>query len=75
MTSKQEKLKFAGNYSDDEWRILASNPRFLNALDESTLEAKSEASIILKHSRDHAVRPGRLFPMIRIKPVAKSESN
>lgn len=69
MTSKEERLKFAGQFSDDEWKILASNPRFLNALDESTSEAMDEATEILHPSRPGLRKPGRLFPEIRVRRI------
>ncbi len=73
MTSREEKLSFVRNYSSGEWRILASNPRFLNSLNESTTEAGREASILLKRSSNRDTHSRGMFSSVRIEKANKTK--
>lgn len=72
MTSREEKISFANRFSDEEWSVLAANPRFINALNESTDEADHEARRIL----DMQNRPGvpltqGVFPSINVRKITR----
>lgn len=72
MTSREEKISFANRFSDEEWSVLAANPRFINALNESTEEADHEARRILEMQN----RPGMpttegIFPSINIRRATR----
>ena len=72
MTSREEKISFANRFSDEEWSVLAANPRFINALNESTEEADHEAKRILEMQN----RPGMpmaqgVFPAMNIRKVTR----
>lgn len=70
MTTREEKNQFAHRYSDAEWMILAANPRFINALNESMDEADQEARRILADSsRPAASGKAKLFPDLQIRPI------
>lgn len=75
MTTREEKNQFAHRYSDAEWMILAANPRFINALNESMDEADQEARRILEDSsRPNGSGKGKLFPDIQIRPIGGEKS-
>ncbi len=73
MTSREEKIQFANRFSDREWMILADNPRFINALNESTQEADEEARRILSEQPRPGFQSGamKLFPDLTIRRLHK----